>query len=315
MADVISNPNQNSTPAPAAPVVLHFTEAFERALPAVKALDPAELVTINIDVPSAVTTASGALTEILALRDRIVKELPSFDLKHLDELETYMKATAHAHALYSAASAPPEVIQALNEQGLVLRDLMYSDALALVKRGLMNGDKLGDFKTNVGYKNLAFDLFGLAVLFRASWDKVGSKTALTAAEIDQAQSIGEQLVAAVGAREQAPAIVAEVAQQRQRAFTLFVNSYDQARRAITFLRWNEGDVETIAPSLYAGRGSRKKAEPEPAAPPVTTTPATPTAPALPGSAAPLPSPVSVTVNAPTTTPIAAGLPGSSPFVS
>jgi hypothetical protein len=311
MSDVTSNTNQNSAPVPASPAVMHFREAFERALPAAKALGAADLITINIDVPTAVTTATGALAEIMALRERIANELPTFDLKHLDELETYTKATAHAQALYSAASAPPEALQALNEQGLLLRDLMYSDAQALVKRGLLSGERLNEFKTNVGYKNLAFDLLGLVAVFRGAWDKVASKTALTAAELDQAQVIGEQIVAAVGAREQAPAIVAEVAQQRQRAFTLFVNSYDQVRRAISFLRWEEDDVETIAPSLYAGRvTSRKKPEPQPTTPPVTTSPTTPT---LPGTPAPLPPPVATApANA---SPIAAGLPGSSSFVS
>lgn len=312
MSDVISNTNQNSAPVPASPAVMHFREAFERALPAAQALGAADLITINIDVPTAVTTATGALAEIVALRERIVKELPTFELKHLDELETYTKATAHAQALYSAASAPPEALQALNEQGLLLRDLMYSDALALVKRGLLSGERLSEFKANVGYKNLAFDLLGLVAVFRGAWDKVASKTALTVAELDQAQVMGEQIVAAVGTREQAPTVVAEVAQQRQRVFTLFVNSYDQVRRAISFLRWEEDDVETIAPSLYAGRvTSRKKVDPQPTPPPASTTPGTPTTPPLPG--APLPPPVATApANA---SPVAAGLPGSSPFMS
>jgi len=38
-----------------------------------------------------------------------------------------------------------------------------------------------------------------------------------------------------------------------------VNAYDHVRRIISFLRWNEDDVDQIAPSLYAGRttGRRK----------------------------------------------------------
>ena len=190
-------PNENSTPTqdtnpippvvppvppvvpPAPPTGMHYSEAYQRALPTAKALDAAELVTINIDVPTAVTTAVGAMQKIMAFRDRIAKELPSFDVTHLDELQTYTLATGHAHAMYSAASAPPEAIQALNEQGLALRDLMYSDAVALSNRGLISGDKLSEFKTNVGYKNLAFDLLGLSVLLRNSWSAIASKTAVT----------------------------------------------------------------------------------------------------------------------------------------
>ena len=148
--------------------------------------------------------------------------------------------------------------------------------------------------------------------FRNNWDRIGTKTAITMAELDQAEEISRKLVAAVGAREQAPAVLAEVAVQRQRMFTLFVEAYDQVRRAISMLRWNEGDLETIAPSLYSGRGNvRKRTDPQPSTPPATTASGTPTTPTLPG--APLPTPVATApANA---SPIAAGLPGSSPFMS
>jgi hypothetical protein len=47
---------------------------------------------------------------------------------------------------------------------------------------------------------------------------------------------------------------------KQRTFTLLATRYDQVRRAMSFLRWNEGDFEELAPSLYIGRnnGGRKK---------------------------------------------------------
>ncbi|WP_438004954.1 hypothetical protein [Sorangium sp. So ce321] len=58
-----------------------------------------------------------------------------------------------------------------------------------------------------------------------------------------------------------------------------MHAYDQTRRAVSYLRWNEGDAETIAPSLYKGRGGRAAsssdtaAEPEEAAPAAGATPA------------------------------------------
>jgi len=45
------------------------------------------------------------LPEITALRDRIAKELPAFDIKQLDELEDYTLALRFAHAAYETASA------------------------------------------------------------------------------------------------------------------------------------------------------------------------------------------------------------------
>jgi hypothetical protein len=53
---------------------------------------------------------------------------------------------------------------------------------------------------------------------------------------------------------------------------LLAQVYDQCRRAVFFLRWNEGDADAIAPSLYTKRPRRaaslapevQQPEPEPA---------------------------------------------------
>src|SRR5512132_3793744 len=52
---------------------------------------------------------------------------------------------------------------------------------------------------------------------------------------------------------------AEAAFRKARAFTLFVTADDQGRRAVTYLRWNEGDADSLAPSLYKGRGGSRGA--------------------------------------------------------
>ena len=45
-------------------------------------------------------------------------------------------------------------------------DTLCSDAVAFVNRRLISGEKLRDFKSNVRYENLAFDLMGLVALLR-----------------------------------------------------------------------------------------------------------------------------------------------------
>lgn len=310
MADVSSNlvitPVSDVSIAAEKPLSA-YREAFQKASAAALALEADNLVPINIDVPTAVTTALGSLPEILALRER-AQGVTEFDLMTIDELGTYARATMHAHGEWLAATAPPEALQALNDEGLALRDLLYSDATALSKRGLINGAPLIEFKKGVGYKNLATDLVGLASLLRHNWKQIERKTALMIAEIDRAEELSEKLLMAVGAREQAPGVAAEVALMRQRMFTLFVRAYDQARRVISFLRWSEGDIETIAPSLYASRmkGSRRSepgtSETAPAAP-GTALPVTPATPVIaPGASAPAAAPA-----------VAAGLPNSNPF--
>lgn len=71
------------------------------------------------------------------------------------------------------------------------------------------------------------------------------------------------MVRVVGLRAQAPATVAKATDQRIRAFTVLTRTYDDARRAVMFLRWVAGDVDSIAPSLHAGRSNGRKKTPEP----------------------------------------------------
>jgi hypothetical protein len=101
----------------------------------------------------------------------------------------------------------------------------------------------------------------LAALIRDVWPKIAGKTMLQASELDQAETLADRIVTAVGHREQGPAVVATAAEDRQRAFTLFLNTYNQVRRAVHFLRWDQGDADAIVPSLYAvGRSARRKGE-------------------------------------------------------
>ncbi len=53
-----------------------------------------------------------------------------------------------------------------------------------------------------------------------------------------------------------PAVIDGAAEIRQQAFTLFIRTYDQLRRAVHYLRWEHGDAEEIAPSLYAASRRR-----------------------------------------------------------
>ena len=136
-------------------------QAYERVLPELQGLSRAELASINLNIPSAITTVLGVLPKVRALRDQIRNELHHFDIAPIDKLEDYALALSHANA----------------------------HCLTIGRRG---------------------------------WRVAG---------------------------------VSVAAELRVRAFTLFVHAYSNARRAVTYLRWHEGDADSIAPSLYAGRSN------------------------------------------------------------
>ena len=260
-------PAVTTTPAAiGVPAPHRYRAAFEKALPLCKALPSEELIAVNIDVEGAVSTGLSTLKRVAHLRDR-AGALPEYDLKAFDDLEMHILATAHAHTLFQSASAEPEELRELNDEGVRLRGMLYADAVALATRKLINGDRLVEMKSNVGYQNLAFDLMALAQLLRSNWDKISSRTAIGGEDLDRAELVGDRLMNAISDRAIAPGALAAVSEQRQRNFTLLVNAYDQVRRAITFLNWKEDDVDELAPSLYAGRNNsnirKKDGQPSP----------------------------------------------------
>jgi hypothetical protein len=299
MSDQNTTNTTNTTNSP------RLREALERVRPEMAALDESKLSPINVDIQTATATVRGSLAEIQQMRPRIVAEVPSFDIAHLDNLETYALAVLHANALHLVSTSPPEALVGLAEEGTKIRSTLLSDATALVNRGIINGASIEKLKGTTGYRNLSSDLLSLSTLLRNYWNVISSKSCVTEAEIDQAEVVAVRINEAYGIHEQGPAALATYALQRQQAYTLFVNAYDQVRRVISFLRWDKGDAENIAPSLYSGRTATKKkpsseAEGKPETvptPAVTTAPLTNTTPTSRGT---------------TETP-GVGLPGANPF--
>ena len=216
------------------------------------------LIHINLDIATVVTTAVGAMDEILALRPQVPQHLPTFDLNHFDILEHAANATLHLHSRWLFATSPVEPLPELVREATHRRELLVSTATMLVKHGLLPANALNALVGPVGHKNVAVDLNGVASLLRENWARLDGKTPLAIADLDAATRVAQRLIKAVGVKQQAPAVVAAIALERQRAFTLFLRAYDQVRRAVIYLRWNEGDADLIAPSLYSGRNVKRK---------------------------------------------------------
>lgn len=258
-----------------------FLEAFQRLQAEVRAVPDNELGTVNVDVPSAVATVLGALPEIMALRGDIAA-INGVDLTKLDKLRDYALALGHAHGAYRAALSPSDPVTKLAEEVVDARDQLLADAQGLARRGLLESGSIEKLRTPSGYKNIAFDLVSLVQIFRERSVELADKTPVTEQELKRAAELAQRLITAIGLKEQATSNVSAATTLRLQAFTLFANAYDEVRRAVSFLRWHSEDVDSIAPSLWAGRRGRKAGpEPEPVAAPVVATlvsaPSTPVA--------------------------------------
>jgi len=250
-----------------------FEEAFKRVEPELAALSPDEIAPINLEIASAVATVLFLWTGILKLRDTIVRGLIGFDIARFDKIEDYAMALGYANTMYLVATQPPDELQAIYDESAAMRETLYTDTMALIRRGFINEASIKELKGLTGYKNIAVDLQILATVLKASWSTIENNCGIQISELDHALKLSTVMFGIVGFRENGSAAQVATADTRARAYTLFTRAYDDARRAVIFLRWHEGDADSIAPSLHTGRAmSKKKPADEPNATPPATTP-------------------------------------------
>ncbi len=278
--------------------------AYKRLLSEIDAV-PAPLTPVTLDVPTVVTTSLGVLPELKPFEAEL-KALPGFNVSAFDKLEDYTLALSHAHAEYLGTSAPPEVLSELVNEATRVRTVLMADLEALVAHEIIPAERAAEVPKSLGYRGVAYDITRLIVIFRQYWEGVENNSALTRARLGEYEILSDRLITAVGVREQSSETVDAATVRRQRAFTLVVDAYDDVRRGLSYLRWKEGDLDTIMPSLYSGRVSRKKQE---ASPPPTGAPA----PGTPAASSPAGIPPAASASGAQEPPVPIGLPGSNPF--
>jgi len=233
------------------------SEALARVKGQLAALLPEQLLQVNLEVQPALATALGALPEIRAFREQIVKELPAFDVVAFDSLEDYVLALSAAQATFQIATQPGDDLEPLAAEGQKLREILLAEAKVLSLRGLIDKHKLENLKGATSRMNIAQDLQALSTMLLDSWPQMQGKTQTTQDDLLKASRIGTRLTRLVGARDQGPAVVAAATDQRQRAFTLLFHTYEETRAAIGYLRRREEDLDSIAPNLYSSTGKRR----------------------------------------------------------
>jgi hypothetical protein len=238
-------------------------EAFTLVKPELDAIDIADLVQINVDIPSACTVALGAADRLDKLGAEMA-ELPGFDRKAQKNLRRYALAALYANAVATHESSEDNVTTLLVEAA-PLREGMLVAAEALAHRGIVSAQRVAEIRSGQGHLDTADDLIALSALFRDAWSAVQGKTAVTRQEVDRSAVLGSQLHIALGVRRVGTDVRSSPGQSpmfRERAFTLFVRAYDECRRAVTYLRWHENDLAEFAPSIYGRRKRRLGTEPE-----------------------------------------------------
>lgn len=229
---------------------------YQRLLPELQILDSTERVPIDQDLGEVVTTALGVIARLRPYRTELVEQLPHFDLSRFDKLKDYALALRYAHHMHTCAMQPPHALDALYEEAVCLRETLQLDITGLVGRGVISTTTLKELKGPMGLKNVATDLQILAYVLKLNFTLVEGQSTLQPAELDRAFKLASRILRVVAGQEQTARLLAHWDDMLSRIFTQFAHAYDDARRAITFLRWRENDADLIAPPLGAPPGWR-----------------------------------------------------------
>jgi hypothetical protein len=233
-------------------------QLLESVKPQLMALSPEQFEVINTDVKDMCSAVLGTMRELRSWRERIAKELPSFDLARFDKLEDFTHALTFAHAQYLTATEEPDSLDDVFEDAVKLRDVLLSEVRLLVSRGVVNAATLDDLQGSNGFKNVAMDLMALMNVLLNVWPQIKDKTFLSNTELNLALQYGTWLMRTVGERAQGPAVVAAATDLRNRAFTLVMVTYEDARRALTYLLDDKDKVDDVLPGLRPGRPRKVK---------------------------------------------------------
>jgi hypothetical protein len=243
---------------PLPPSAPRYREAFERTRHEIDAVPDARLVHINVDVMDLVGLVRVAAARALPFKARAAAVLLDFDVTYFDVLETRALALGHAHARYLAACEDKREIPQLSRRAREIRGTLRADIVRLIGHGLVPEGALGRLSRTRSHKAAGFDLLALVQIFRAHWHVVEGRTAVSADDLTDAERLGEQLIHKVATRKEARAAIVAAAHTRLQAFALLVEAYGQVRRAIRYLRYDEGDADKITPSPYRGRAKGKR---------------------------------------------------------
>lgn len=230
-------------------------QAFLRVQAELEALPANQLAPMNVDVVSACSVVLGVAERIRAFRERMGR-LPEYDVRHVDGLVDYALAAWYVYVTHLPAPDPEDATELLAEVN-ALRSKLLMWAAPLGGSGKFEQAAIDKIREGSSHKDALSDLVALVGLYRSRWDEVKGMCGVTEADLARAAEIAPTVFALVSRREnRASGAVVDGALRVRRAWTLVDRAYAQCRRAIEYLRWDEGDVDHIAPSLRRNPGPR-----------------------------------------------------------
>lgn len=219
-----------------------------------EAFPPEKLRVARVDLTNAVQVMQGACARVLPMKERIERELPVFEMRHLERLDTYCGAALYADALVRAI-VPEASAAGLLSTASALSKKFGNAARSLADEGLFPIEVLEEIERGVGTRDTADDLRTYAATVSKNWEAIKGNTVLKEHDLSEAVRLANELLAYME-RKDRPATPSELHMERRKSLLLALDSYEHVRRAVGWLRWFEGDADEIAPSAMSSIGGR-----------------------------------------------------------
>jgi hypothetical protein len=218
-----------------------------------------DLFQVNVDVQMAVQVGLGAAAQLTQFEPQL-RALKSvgYPVEDVMQLRDRALALGHTHLEYTTATGTPDagLVEALFKG----RSRLLAHAAPLIEDEYFLEAAVAAHRGGFSHRDVAYNVIGLAGLYLKNWDRVQGLVSLKKAELEELRAHANDLLQVLSTKDQNPDEDSVWLLERQKAFTLFMRSYTEARHGVAFLRRAEGDLNELAPSLYLRKRRGKRDE-------------------------------------------------------
>lgn len=262
-----ASPKSPAKPSPAVddavPEVTGSQQHYESFLDAARAVGAGAVRPYRLDPSLAYHNVERGVAALLPLTKRIQEELPKVDMDELRSLPDLALALGFAASLVDRDGGGSADLPALLAEAYGLRETMLTSAVALAAAGLVPRREVEKIQEGRGAIDAAQDCVDLAAFFHRHAAVARGKTAVTAAQISRAATVGTELLRRLRKktvkRDESPkGALKEALDVRDRMATVLIVRHETARRAAHWL-WGDA-LDKYVPALQARATTKGKTD-------------------------------------------------------
>lgn len=224
-------------------------EAFERTAPDRDAVDLVVTPHYNMDAVYAASQAELVSRRIAPYRS-ILEALPDFDMKHVDRLVDYANALVFIQTTIVSRASRVRKLPHLAEEGYRFRKMLLAYGDVLVLKGVFQAKVISRLRDGSGYRDLVEDLGALVRLYEAHPETIGPDAPVTTEDLQRVAELARTMRTEFGLDQEPDLSQDELLEARRKTAWLLVRAHSQIRRAMSYIRFEEGDAASFVPSLY-----------------------------------------------------------------